>query len=66
MIFVDGSHDYQSVQHDLKLAQSFGGQIVAHDWNDFAVTPAALDAGFEPSSIVETLAVLEYVGTHAH
>ena len=65
MIFVDGSHDYKSVQCDLKIAQSFGGQIVAHDWDNFAVTPAATDAGFRPTSVVESLAILEYVGAGA-
>ena len=62
LIFVDGQHDYASVQQDLAIARQFGGQIVVHDWNNFEITPAATDAGFRPSKVVGSLAILEYVG----
>ena len=59
MVFVDGSHDKQSVIRDMGYAMSFRPSVIAvHDWGLFEVTEGLQELGMGvPDKIVNTLAV---------
>lgn len=59
-VFVDGQHDFKSVQDDMKLALSLKPKWIAvHDWGLFAVQPAIEEMGLTPTRIVGTLAIFD-------
>ena len=59
-VFVDGQHDFTSVQEDMTLALSLKPKWIAvHDWDDFAVTQAIADMGLTPTRVVGALAIFE-------
>lgn len=60
LVFVDASHDFESVQRDMRLAMSFNPRVIAvHDFGLFDVTPALEAMGLTPTIVVDTLAVFE-------
>jgi len=60
LVYVDGAHDYESVQHDLTHARRLvkpGGVIALHDWPYDSVQKAAFEQLHrEPDGRCETLA----------
>lgn len=60
MVFVDAAHDFHSVQHDMRLAQSQQPRVIAvHDWGKFEIIPALTAMGLAPTRVVGSLAIFE-------